>query len=218
MKKIYFAVLGILSLIFINSNAEAFSRPDSSRIFKAQQDIRAIETAIELFKMDVGRYPANSEGLTVLLSASEEFEQSENYKQEGYLLRLPKDPWGSEYQYKYPGIHNVEKFDLWTLGADGKQGGEGINGDFGNWPGSFDDIHKQLRRENAFIGILTVVASGSLVGFCVGLPVYLFGLFLRLRAGDTVTAAVKGFHLGVLLYLVLLIPVVGTILNLIIFL
>ena len=94
----------------------------------AAADLANLGTALELFYLDVGRYPTSEEGLRVL------YEKPDTAAQWGgpYLKKaVPKDPWGRDYQYKYPGDHSP--YDLWSLGADGQPGGEGEDRDITNW-------------------------------------------------------------------------------------
>ena len=80
-------------------------------------------------------------------------------------------------------MHNTTGFDLWSLGADGRPGGSGIDADLGNWPGGFAE-HKALQRRDA---VLFAIQLGAAVGALLGLPVYLFGLIsaaLVTEAGD----------------------------------
>ena len=92
----------------------------------ALTDIRNLETALDLFYLDVGRYPTEDEGLKVLMQAPE------NLPNWGgpYLKKPPKDPWGRDYVYKFPGEHGP--YDIMSYGADGQPGGEGENGDITN--------------------------------------------------------------------------------------
>ena len=92
----------------------------------ALTDIKNLETALDLFYLDVGRYPTEEEGLKALT------QQPENLPNWGgpYLKKPPKDPWGRDYVYKFPGEHNP--YDIMSYGADGQPGGEGENADITN--------------------------------------------------------------------------------------
>ena len=92
----------------------------------ALTDIKNLETALDLFYLDVGRYPTDGEGLKALTQAPE------NLPNWGgpYLKKPPKDPWGRDYVYKFPGEHNP--YDIMSYGADGQAGGEGENADITN--------------------------------------------------------------------------------------
>lgn len=121
-------ILGILASIVV---PKIMDRPDTARIAKARQDIRAIEQALNLYKLDNFAYPSTDQGLDALTSKPSGTPEAPNWKQGGYLDRLPKDPWGNGYQYLNPGVQ--ASVDIFTLGADGRPGGEGVNADIGNW-------------------------------------------------------------------------------------
>jgi general secretion pathway protein G len=121
-------ILGILAAIVV---PKVMDRPDAARITKAKQDIRAIQSALDLYKLDNYNYPSTDQGLEALVTKPSGTPEARNWKQGGYLDRLPKDPWGNEYQYLSPGSHG--NVDIFTLGADGRPGGEGVNADIGNW-------------------------------------------------------------------------------------
>ncbi|MGA9573155.1 MAG: type II secretion system major pseudopilin GspG [Lysobacterales bacterium] len=107
-------ILSILATIII---PKVMDRPDTARLVKAQTDIRAIESALNLYKLDNFNYPTTEEGLDALTPK--------------YIERLSNDPWGNPYLYLSPGLHG--EMDVYTLGADGLQGGTGKNADIGNW-------------------------------------------------------------------------------------
>jgi len=121
-------ILGILAAIVV---PRVMDRPDDARIVKAKQDIRAMEGALNLYKLDNYVYPSTEQGLQSLTEKPAGDPEARNWKQGGYVDRLPKDPWQRDYQYLNPGVHG--EIDLFTLGADGQQGGEGANADIGNW-------------------------------------------------------------------------------------
>lgn len=103
---------------------------DTAAINRARQDIRSIETALNLYRLDNFRYPSTEDGLQALVTHPGET-QAPNWKPGGYLRRVPVDPWSNEYQYLHPGQRS--EFDIYSLGADGQPGGEGVNADIGNW-------------------------------------------------------------------------------------
>lgn len=121
-------ILGILAALVA---PQIMGRIDDAAIAKARQDIRAFETALNLFRMDNFRYPSTEQGLRALVERPSD-SSIRNWKQGGYIDGLRKDPWGNDYIYVYPGTHGKE-FDLYTLGADGQEGGEGVNADIANW-------------------------------------------------------------------------------------
>lgn len=116
-----FTLIEIMVVVFIIGLLAALVVPkvvgntDKARVAKAKADIRAIEEAAGLYKLDYGRYPASLEALT----------QAGRANPEGYLARVPVDPWGNEYAYSAAGGQIVVR----SLGADGAEGGEGYDAD-----------------------------------------------------------------------------------------
>lgn len=122
-------ILGILAALVAPN---VIRRIDDANVAKAKQDIRSFETALNLFRMDNFKYPSTDQGLQALVSPPND-PTIRNWKQGGYVSGgLKKDPWGNDYLYVNPGTHGLE-YDLYTLGADGQEGGEGNNADIGNW-------------------------------------------------------------------------------------
>ncbi len=121
-------ILGILAALVV---PKIMSRPDEARVTKAQQDIRALEAALKLYKLDNYTYPTTDQGLEALVMRPTSEPLPKKWKGGGYLDRLPLDPWQNEYLYLSPGING--ELDLFSLGADGQEGGEGVNADLGNW-------------------------------------------------------------------------------------
>jgi len=117
-------IIGLLTSIVV---VVALPGQDKALITKANADIRTLVQAVDLYRMDTLRYPSTEDGIDVLLSAPKEA----SYRSEGYIRSMPLDPWGRPYNYLYPGEHG--KFDVFSLGADGRRGGEGLNADIGNW-------------------------------------------------------------------------------------
>ncbi len=118
-------ILGILAAVVV---PKIMDNPDKARVTKARQDIRAIESALNLYKLDNFTYPTTDMGLEALVQAPPE---AKNWKQGGYMANIPKDPWGNDYLYLSPGVQG--EIDIFTYGADGRAGGEGINTDLGNY-------------------------------------------------------------------------------------
>lgn len=121
-------ILGILAAIVV---PKVMDRPDAARITKARQDIRALESALNMYKLDNFNYPSTDQGLEALVQKPGGSPEPRNWKSGGYMDRLPKDPWGNDYQYLSPGTRG--DVDLFSLGADGRPGGDGVNADVGNW-------------------------------------------------------------------------------------
>lgn len=104
---------------------------DTARVQKAKADIATIEQALEMYRLQQSNYPTTAQGLAALTSAPAGLANPGAYQAGGYIKKLPDDPWGNAYLYASPGKHGA--FDVWTNGADGKEGGEGINADIGSW-------------------------------------------------------------------------------------
>lgn len=128
-------ILGILAAVVV---PRVMDRPDQARTTKAQNDIRALESALNLYRLDNFNYPTTEQGLFVLVTIPTSGDVPRNYRTGGYIDRLQKDPWGNEYQYLRPGRDGRE-YDLYSLGADGRPGGEDANADIGNWNMDLDE-------------------------------------------------------------------------------
>lgn len=122
-------ILGILAAVVV---PRVMDRPDQARTTKAQSDIRALESALNLYRLDNFNYPTTEQGLFALVTIPTSGDVPRNYRSGGYIDRLQKDPWGNEYQYLRPGRDGRE-YDLYSLGADGRPGGAEANADIGNW-------------------------------------------------------------------------------------
>lgn len=121
-------ILGILAAIVVPRLLE---RPEEARRTKAAIDIKGIEEAIGLFKLDNGFYPSSEQGLQALVTKPETGRIPSRYHEGGYLKKVPQDPWGNTYIYLSPGIH--DNFDIISYGADGEAGGEGNDADVNSW-------------------------------------------------------------------------------------
>ena len=121
-------ILGILAAIVV---PRVMDRPDDARITKAKNDIRALESALNLYKLDNFVYPTTDQGIEALISKPGGSPEPKHWKKGGYIDRTPKDPWGEPYQYLSPGVQG--SIDIYSLGADAQQGGEDANADIGNW-------------------------------------------------------------------------------------
>lgn len=118
-------ILGILAAIVAPN---VIGRIDDAQTARVQQDLRGIESALKFYRMDNFSYPTSEQGLDALITKPAD-PNIKNWKQ--YLDRMPKDPWGNPYQYLSPG--NNGEIDVYTLGRDGRPGGEGVDADMGNW-------------------------------------------------------------------------------------
>jgi general secretion pathway protein G len=122
------AILGILAALIV---PKIMSRPDEARRVAAKQDIGTVMQALKLYRLDNGRYPTQEQGLRALIEKPATDPVPNNWKDGGYLERLPNDPWGNAYQFLNPGVHG--EIDVFSYGADGKAGGEGNDSDVGSW-------------------------------------------------------------------------------------
>ena len=120
-------IIGILAAIVAPN---VIGRVDDAQITKAKAEIRNIENAMKFYRLDNFSYPSSEQGLEALVTKPAD-PNIKNWKAGGYLERLPKDPWGNPYLYLNPGSRG--EIDIYTLGADGRPGGEGIDADIGNW-------------------------------------------------------------------------------------
>jgi general secretion pathway protein G len=121
-------ILGILAALVV---PRVLERPDEARAIAVRNDIAAISQALKLYRLDNQRYPTTEQGLAALVTRPTQPPLPPNWKPNGYLERLPKDPWGGNYQYLNPGLHG--EIDIFSLGADGQPGGTGIDSDIGSW-------------------------------------------------------------------------------------
>ena len=125
-------IIGLLSTIV---GAAIFRQVDRARVTAARAQLSSLEGVLELYRMDNGKFPTTEQGLLALVEAPTSEPVPRNYPAGGYLKdgRLPLDPWGEPYHYEIPGASNPHAYDLWSFGADGAPGGEGVDADIGNW-------------------------------------------------------------------------------------
>jgi general secretion pathway protein G len=120
-------IIGLLAAVIVPS---VMRRVDDAKVAKAKEDIQSLETALQMYYIDNSKYPTNEQGLTALVQQPTD-PSIKNWKAP-YIERISKDPWGNDYQYVFPGTHG-KAYDLYSMGADGQPGGDGINADIGNW-------------------------------------------------------------------------------------
>ena len=121
-------ILGLLATIVVINVLPA---QDQAMVQKARTDIATLEQALDAYRLDMRAYPTLEQGLVALTERPSN--ANGNYREGGYVRRLPEDPWGNPYQYVYPGDNGL--FDVFSLGRDGREGGEGLDADIGNWQG-----------------------------------------------------------------------------------
>lgn len=117
-------ILGILAGFVV---PKIMSRPEEARIIKAKQDVRALETTLNLYKLDNFNYPSTDQGLDALVTKPDTPPVPKKYREEAYLSRVPVDPWQNPYQYLSPGEHSA--VDVYSLGPDQQPSDD----DIGNW-------------------------------------------------------------------------------------
>ncbi len=122
-------IMGIMAALVV---PRILGRTDDARITSAKADISSIMQALKLYKLDNMRYPTTQQGLDALVKKTTLAPIPKDFKEGGYLEKLPNDPWGSPYQYQNPGQHS--EIDVYSFGADG-QSSAGANGDkvIGSW-------------------------------------------------------------------------------------
>lgn len=123
-------ILGILAAIIA---PRIIGRTDEARVTEAKVQIKNLETALKLYKLDNGRYPATEQGLTALIEKPLSGPPVRRWREGGYLEKkgVPLDPWGNPYIYASPGLQG--EYDIISYGADGQRGGEGFDSDISNW-------------------------------------------------------------------------------------
>ena len=121
-------ILGILAGIVV---PRLLDEPEKARRTTAATQIRSLEEALGMFKLDNGFYPSTEQGLQSLVDKPTVGRIPARFKEGGYIKKIPLDPWGQPYLYLSPGVHG--DFDLFSYGPDGESGGEGDNADISNW-------------------------------------------------------------------------------------
>ncbi len=120
-------IIGVLAALIAPN---VIGKVDDAQKIAVRADLRNIEAALNLFRLDNFRYPSTELGLEALVTNPND-PSIKNWKPGGYLPRIPTDPWDNPYQYLSPG--NNGEVDIFSYGADGREGGEGNDADIGNW-------------------------------------------------------------------------------------
>ena len=121
-------IIGILGMLVV---PKLLGRTGEARVTAARTDIATLMQALKLYKLDNQRYPTTEQGLQALVQKPTTGPAAGGWKEGGYVEKLPKDPWGNNYQYLQPGLHG--EIDVFSLGADGQPGGAGEDADVGSW-------------------------------------------------------------------------------------
>ena len=122
-------VLGIIAMLAGIVGPQVMKHMGESKVKAAKVQIEDLASTLDMYKLDLGNYPTSEEGLKALIESPDSAK-----RWNGPYLRkskIPLDPWQNEYKYVFPGEHG--KFDLYSLGADGKEGGEGEDQDLVSW-------------------------------------------------------------------------------------
>ena len=122
-------VVVVIALLGAMIGPTLFNKVQQAEETRVAQDIRVIESALKFYRLDNYRYPTQAQGLEALIKPPAAGADKWNGP---YLEDLPEDPWGVDYRYQNPGTHGKD-VEVFTLGGDGQQGGEGSNKDRGNW-------------------------------------------------------------------------------------
>ena len=115
-------IIGILGALFVPN---IIGRGDQARRTAVENDLRSIGATLDMYRLDNAHYPSTTQGLAALVDKPEGYPEPRNYNPEGYAKKLPMDPWGSPYVY----ATNERGFELYSLGADGAEGGTGAGAD-----------------------------------------------------------------------------------------
>ncbi len=121
-------IIGILGALVVPN---FLGQADETRITAARSDISSIGNALDLYRLHNHNYPSTDQGLEALVNKPSGYPEAKNWQTDGYLKKVPNDPWGNPYQYISPGANGA--YDLLSLGADNREGGEGANADIKSW-------------------------------------------------------------------------------------
>ena len=121
-------IIGLLATFVV---INVLPSQDKAMVQKAKGDIRLLEQATEMYRLDMMDYPDEAAGLQALRSLPPGADNFDRYRTGGYVKFLPDDPWGRPYIYRYPGEHGV--VDILSYGSDGQPGGEGLAADVVSW-------------------------------------------------------------------------------------
>ena len=124
------AILALISAIVV---VNVLPARDKAAVDTAKIEIRSLEATLDQYRLDMMSYPTSQQGLDALVTVPADAARASNYRPGGYLRGgVPTDPWGNPYQYRFPGERGGA-YDLYSFGADGEPGGEGLDADIGNW-------------------------------------------------------------------------------------
>jgi general secretion pathway protein G len=123
-------ILGLLVALVV---PKILGRTDDARRTAVKVQMRNIEQALQLFKLDTGMYPSTEQGLEALVRKPTVGAIPQRWREGGYLPKVPMDTWGHTFQYRSPGAEGKREYELVSMGADGKPGGQGNDADLESW-------------------------------------------------------------------------------------
>lgn len=123
-------IIGLLSSVVLFNVLGARS---DAQVRTAETNITRLANALEQYSLDMYDYPTQQQGLEALVEGPDNLAQGARYRRGGYINEVPLDPWGRPYVYERPGDKSGRAYDLYSLGADGQEGGEELDADIGNW-------------------------------------------------------------------------------------
>jgi len=128
---IVITIIAILSVVVVPRFMDI---PQKARVEAAKQQISSFGLALDRYYLDNGRYPTTQQGLEALIQKPSTDPAPNNYNPGGYLKKnqIPNDPWGNPFVYQSPGEHGND-YEILSYGADGKEGGDGVDADIKSW-------------------------------------------------------------------------------------
>ncbi|MET1256730.1 type II secretion system major pseudopilin GspG [Aliikangiella maris] len=135
------AIMAILGGIMVN---QFMGQTEKATFERLKGDLAVIDSALIQYHSDNFLLPTTEQGLEALVSKPNDSPVPKNYPRRGYLKELNTDPWGNPYQYTYPG--EFGEYDVYSLGADGEEGGDGMAADIGNW--NIDEVMQAMKDQN----------------------------------------------------------------------
>ncbi|MGF2734739.1 type II secretion system major pseudopilin GspG [Marinobacter sp. DUT-1] len=124
-------VMVILGLLVAIVAPNIMGRSDQAKVTIAETQLKNIQSALDLYRLDNSHYPSTQQGLEALVSKPSGSPEPGNWNPDGYLKSVPEDPWGNQFQYVSPGTEGP--YDLYSYGADGQEGGDGDAADISVW-------------------------------------------------------------------------------------
>jgi general secretion pathway protein G len=125
-------VIAVIAILASLVAPNVFQHVGTARSTTARSQIEMLATALDAYRLDTGRYPSSAQGLDALVAAPS-VEAPATWRGPYLRRAVPRDPWGNAYVYTYPGVANPAGYDLLSLGADGRPGGEGEDADILGW-------------------------------------------------------------------------------------